>query len=433
MFSRRRTFPIIAGLAFFSILCYLDRFSRPWESPKLIVYEEELRAEETFDALNNLCSKTKWTEGLWLHCHSYCGENKTSACGGLNNARNRIQTCLRLAIDIGAGTIIPSVTWRNEDDLANTGSYTACADRFWDMEHLQVSLARGCPQLKIRLCDDRSSIKNVIPTRERGYMQASYSYGTFRPFINTALEMAGLTMTDINAENSAVVSYGDTFMAWNYNISKELTTIRKELFKTITFSQALLDVSSQIHQSPVLQDNHYIGIHFRGESDWPEEFGSAADQMQLYTEELLRIRDSVSYDLNTVYISCGDQEAINRFRTKLVPLGFEVVDKTSILQGGEKSATLAAVEELDFDQKGVVEYETLVRSTFFLGIVMSTMSCLIAYARTVDDEKDFFETYVFPGSWNIGIHREYPAISMKGNRVTKLMVVSGVDVMNLFP
>lgn len=49
--------------------------------------------------LSKLCSKTTWTEGLWLHCHSFCGENNTSICGGLNNARNRVQTCLRLAID----------------------------------------------------------------------------------------------------------------------------------------------------------------------------------------------------------------------------------------------------------------------------------------------------------------------------------------------
>jgi hypothetical protein len=110
------------------------------------------------------------------------------------------------------------------------------------------------------------------------------------------------------------------------------------------------------------------------------------------------------------------------------------VDKSSILQGKEYTASLAAISKLGFDQKGIVEYETLVRSKFFIGIVMSTMSSLIAYARNVDDEgKDFFEDHIFPGSWNIGIHREYPALAMKGNIATKLMVVSGVDVMKSFP
>lgn len=117
----------------------------------------------------------------------------------------------------------------------------------------------------------------------------------------------------------------------------------------------------------------------------------------------------------------------------MAPLGFEVVDKSSLLQGKENAATLTVVEELGFDQKGIVEYETLVRSTFFLGVVMSTMSSLIAYERTLDDGEDFFETHVFSGSWNIGIHREYPAIAMKGDRTMKLMVVNGVDVMKSFP
>lgn len=130
---------------------------------------------------------------------------------------------------------------------------------------------------------------------------------------------------------------------------------------------------------------------------------------------------------------CGDHEAIDRFRNELKPLGFEVVDKSSLLQNWNDAPTLAKVDKLGFDQKAIVEYEILVRSAFFLGPVMSTMSSLIAYARTLDEKEDFFEKYVFPGSWSIGMHREYPAIEMKGNKITKLMVVSGVDVMNYFP
>jgi hypothetical protein len=268
---------------------------------------EYLDRDGPLRSLSHLCDKTKWTEGLWLHCHSYCGENKTSVCGGLNNARNRIQTCLRLAIDIGAGVIIPSVTWRNEDNLANTNFSTSCADKFFNMKYLQESLVRSCPELKIRLCDDRSGIKHIISTRERGYMQAPFTSGTFMTFIETALEIAGLQKDHISAENSAVVSYGDTLIAWNYESSGELGTIRKALFKTIKFSQPLLNLGSQIYSSSTLQEGNYIGVHFRGESDWPDEWGSADDQMKFYTEEILRIKKSVSYNLKTVYISVSFQ------------------------------------------------------------------------------------------------------------------------------
>jgi hypothetical protein len=130
---------------------------------------------------------------------------------------------------------------------------------------------------------------------------------------------------------------------------------------------------------------------------------------------------------------CGDQEAINRFRERLAPLGFNVVDKTSLLRWKENAELLATVEALDLDQKGMIEYDILVRSTIFLGIVMSTMSSPIAYARTMDDEKDFFESYIFGDSWKIGLDRHHDEVEMKSNKETRLMVVSGADVMDSFP
>lgn len=274
----------------------------------------EMKDEDTLKDLKKLCRKTKWTEGLWLHCHTYCGENKASACGGLNNVRNRLQTCLRLGIDAGAGVILPSITWRNEDDLANTdGRFATCADRFWSMEYLQESLAKGCPQLNVRLCGDRSGIEHVIPTRERSYAQASYTKGTFRPFVEMAMEIAGFAERDISKAKPAVISYGDSFMAWNYNASKELATIRRDLYKTIKFSKPLLDLSLQIYESPVLRDRSFIGVHLRGESDWPDEFGSAADQMRLYTNELLEIKES--HNIKTVYVSVSCPKQVFRSDT----------------------------------------------------------------------------------------------------------------------
>lgn len=80
-----------------------------------------------------------------LHCHSYCGDNKTSVYGGLKNARrNRIQICLQLAIDIGASVIIPSGTTRDEADLRMLNSVkTVCPDHFWDLDYLRVAMGKS--------------------------------------------------------------------------------------------------------------------------------------------------------------------------------------------------------------------------------------------------------------------------------------------------
>jgi hypothetical protein len=74
----------------------------------------------------------------------------------------------------------------------------------------------------------------------------------------------------------------------------------------------------------------------------------------------------------------------------------------------EQPETLSQVEELALDQKAIVEYQTLVEARFWMGIITSSMSSLIAYARTVDEEEDYFETYVFSGSSRSGFNRGYP-------------------------
>jgi len=116
----------------------------------------------------------------------------------------------------------------------------------------------------------------------------------------------------------------------------------------------------------------------------------------------------------------------------LGPFGYQVHDKWTLL--ATQPALLEKIEALGFDQKAIVEYQTLVAARYQLGIITSSMSSLIAYARTVDNEEDFFETYVFPGSGKIGLVRNYPASpSMMGDADTKLMVVNSVDILDAFP
>jgi hypothetical protein len=254
-------------------------------------------------SLSKLCSKTTWTEGLWLHCHSFCGENNTSICGGLNNARNRVQTCLRLAIDAGAGIIIPSATTRDEENLLKTDSKTVCADMFWNMDYLQHAMGGQCPQLEIRMCDDRRGIERVIETPRRSYLDAAHKNTTFRQFVDTAMEANMTSRAEITVTNPAIINFGDSYIGWNYREAGELNTIRKDLFKVIRFNQHLLDLSSSISKSPELQQGAFIGVHLRGESDWPADFGTVTDQMNLYLEEMEVIRKSAEYPMNTVYIS----------------------------------------------------------------------------------------------------------------------------------
>jgi len=142
--------------------------------------------------LTNLCNETKWTNGLWLHYHSRCGINNTSVCGGLNNARNRIQTRLRLAMDAGASLILPSATTRDEKNLVATDDKAVWPDMFWDIKYLQTSLPKQCPQLQIRHCDDRTGIDKVVEAPQRSYVDPAYVNGEFRKLVVHAFDESNM-------------------------------------------------------------------------------------------------------------------------------------------------------------------------------------------------------------------------------------------------
>ncbi|KAL3423533.1 hypothetical protein PVAG01_05280 [Phlyctema vagabunda] len=380
--------------------------------------------------LRQLCEQTKWTDGLWIHCHSWSpedSEGKQSIGGGLNNIRSRLQTCVRVAIDAGGGVIIPSVSVRNETNMrvdSDDGRYPASI--FWDMEYMTKVLGEQCPQLKVRF--EAKGLKPMLNAPKK----SKYKTGTFRKMIYGVLEQHNISIESITPSNPVALTFGDSFTAWNYLVSDELATIRKDLFKTLKYNKDLLAMSSRMLEFPALKKG-FIGIHYRAESDWSNNMGNPEHQMKLYIEEMEKLpRDSLK-DRRTVYISCGSKPRIQAFRNKLRPLGYQVYDKWSL--HANDTERLAKIEGLMFDEKAILEYEMLVNADFFLGVVMSSMSSLIAYARSLDDPELFFPTYVFPGSIQDGGVREYPdAPAMHGNDKSKLMVVArGKDIMAYFP
>lgn len=361
-------------------------------------------SSSTFDRhlphLQHLCSGTDWAPNLWLHCHSGCGPDKRSFCGGLNNARNRVQTCLRWAIDAGAGLILPPVTMRGED-LVNTNGEEQCLDTWWDLKTLQDAMAFNCPQLQLRAaCEglnhtgamlplgDLAGTATVLRPPNRGYPDPRYAIGTFRenvalPALQGAATLATATAVSVTAAGATVISvptnkdeksnnitifeYGDAFLGWDYRVSNELDTIRKELHYTLPFRADLLEIGDTIARSLQLHGGAFFGVHLRGESDWPSGWGNADQQMSIYEAEMLQIRETVpdGAGVSAVYVSSGNQDAIETFRARLEPLNFTVHDKWTILQN--KPVDLALVDDLDFDSRGIVDFEVLVQARFYMG------------------------------------------------------------------
>jgi hypothetical protein len=171
--------------------------------------------------------------------------------GGLNNVRNQLQTCFRVAIDAGSGVVIPSIATRNQTHLKNLGGGDPIpASTFWNLEYMRDALETECPQLQV--CFDMKGIKTRLDAPKRHYKHARYQNGTFRAMATVVLEKGKVDISHVTRDNPVAISFGDSFLAWDYEKSGELSTVRKDLFKTLTYNQTLLDNSSQILESPEL-------------------------------------------------------------------------------------------------------------------------------------------------------------------------------------
>jgi hypothetical protein len=150
--------------------------------------------------------------------------------------------------------------------------------------------------------------------------------------------------------------------------------------------------------------------------------------MDFFTQEIDQMQDR----LKTVYVSCGDVGAIQAFRKRLEPLGYSVHDKWSLV--ASQPMISDKLKNMEFDLAAIVEYQVLLKPNLFLGVWMSTLSLLIAFARSANDGEDFYSTHIIPGCSRSGAHRQWDgAPAMKGDKTTKLLVVNEFDVMNAFP
>lgn len=204
--------------------------------------------------LRSLCNSTIWRPNLSLHCHSRCGPDKSSFCGGLNNARDRVQTCIRLAIDAGATTVfIPSIAARSESALWTVDPSAVpedvgepvvlCPEAWFSLEQLQKALSNGCHQLRVKfVCSaqngvvessETASLRTLdMPWRPLGGHRYDVRPGhTFRE----AIDEAGL-LDSPEGSSSALVEYGDPYIACRSLLAQCLTVaIPKDAWGSFRF------------------------------------------------------------------------------------------------------------------------------------------------------------------------------------------------------
>jgi len=136
----------------------------------------------------NLCSKVTWDPTLVFQCEDTSGEEYSTISdllsqGRLTNdigdARGQLLNCLRFAIELGAGIILPWVGGAPDAEALRRG--TGRLAPFFDEPSFRANIATACPQLI--LYDTMEAVKRrgkVVPLPELSFNDVQRGKSQFK-------------------------------------------------------------------------------------------------------------------------------------------------------------------------------------------------------------------------------------------------------------
>jgi len=319
------------------------------------------------DSLRSLCEATIWQPGLYLNCTNVLNlPGKPPGTGnpqGTFNVKNAMQTCVRWAIDAGMGFIIPRIAIRSKTNLEYFDEWADFSFLF-DEDNLKQTMSEECPQLKI--FDYKHKIDKKIVAERRSFTY--YANGWYRYHVNALLNQSG---EDLGI-NSIVIWENEPLFSWEFY--KDGNNVHQTLYNAIKFNPSILAVGKTVRS---LLPSSYIGIHIRAEKDAEGFLGILNYNTQV--QGFLKVYQKQYSSIKTIYVATGDQSIDERFRDEMSNLDAKIVTKWDLASSNNQLKD--QLNQLRFDQLGIVDYEVLRSSTSFFGMSLSSYTFGIGYER----------------------------------------------------
>jgi hypothetical protein len=355
-------------------------------------------------AIKEVCSKTVWNPNVVFTCDN--------SIGGIGNVRNSILHCVRYAIAAGVSLVVPRIIVRNAKDIAEirTGERSGM-DYMFDTEHFLESLRLSCPQLRVynTTVDQLPSQKNgrdPIPLfpeslitkggeQEESWQQVLDRPEDWRDIFWEWLKKKGVNGTS-NSNPHTVVELARSYLQYPiYSDGESFAHTFGGIMKfrrdtRILATKALLALS-QNYSFPIdlscpepSPKGLFLGAHLRTENDAAQTWGgwewqSYEKQSQVYLEQ------AVASNTSLIYVASGDLSEVTRFASDtatyktrgIEPFQMRAISKSNLLHG----ADLKKLDDLAFDQQGLVDFLVMLKASDFAGIGHSSFAWNIALKR----------------------------------------------------
>ncbi|OBT52918.1 hypothetical protein VE04_06954 [Pseudogymnoascus sp. 24MN13] len=304
------------------------------------VLDNEIDGDFDPKAMRRVCASKKWNDDLIF----VCGAPQ----GGLGNIRNVFLTCVRYAIEAGAAFVVPDFIPRDTVDISLLNTQTLVKfSHFFNETQFLHNLRIGCPEMVVHATLPPSVKTDLVPLQPQSLLK--------EVFAGTVLLHAEQWRPAFDKWLDAVPNKGKPYdtQAFTDNFGRilQFPEPQRRLAATALYT---LRTKYSVPVGPwEITPNAFFGAHLR---------------FLLETAEAAR--------LSTVYVT-SESTLAAEFKKAAKLKNIMVVMKEDLLEGKD----LEELNNMTWDQRGLVDYEVLLRSSMFAGIELSSFAWNIALRR----------------------------------------------------
>jgi hypothetical protein len=360
-------------------------------------------------ALKELCKRKIWTPGLIFSCEA--------PQGGVGNVRNVFLNCVRYAIEAGGESALSPPTSARlvlitskatafvVSEIVSRGTtletlHTNINVPFtylFDLEHFKASLSESCPQIHLiphlnDLWDKPSTAKAIVlsPQDLTTHFEADTVLAhpanwtqSFKKYLNASHP------TPFSASLPVLVSlhtpllqfplsYDDPSFVANFG---KILRFREDIRRLAGTTLYAMNKKHGIGMDPDLVGVHpglFYGAHLRTAAD-----AKAAGWTPYINQSVNYLSHANQHKLPVIYLTTGNEADAKRFTEDAASFNMSVSTKEELLAEKGFERELKEMKALTWDQRGLIDYEVLLRSSLFGGTHESSFSWNVAMRRHV--------------------------------------------------
>lgn len=324
-------------------------------------------------AISNLCRSRPARSDIIIKCQP--------GNGGVGNIRSYMLHCTRFAMEVGASIILPNFQRRSKSDLFELFGQIADFEHFFDRQHFVDTLQQACPHI------------TVHTVRNPGWTDGAAEI----PHIDAAINESSIAQpspwrvaTDVwlaeqlkGKKTPVIITSGDPGrnrfvmddgMDFYFHYGRILQ-FRPDARRLAMICVAEMSRRFKLHIDPDtnVYRKSYMGAHLRTSSDavkagWNPDFEQQTDWY---------INQTQTHGLRVIFAASGNDADLEKFAVKAKPLGIDVVNKFDLLEGND----LRELENMSWDQRGLIDFEILLRGEQYGGYARSSFSHNMAFRR----------------------------------------------------